>query len=121
MTACAPEAGVVVALLEGRHGDAFGVLGRQRSGGRALLRTLQPGANAVEALWPDGSVQPLQRIADAGLFAATLSEPQPSTAARIAAAPPRTIQELGHWGRRKRASMEIALVEEVTRRGSGSR
>ena len=94
MTACAPETGVVAALLEGRHGDAFGVLGRQRSGGRALLRTLQPGANAVEALWPDGSVQPLQRIADAGLFAATLSEPHAKAPYRLRVHWPDAVQEV---------------------------
>ena len=94
MTACAPAPGVVAALLEGRHGDAFGVLGRQRDGGRTLLRTLQPGASAVEALWPDGSVQPLQRIADAGLFAAPLSGPHAAAPYRLRVHWPDAVQEL---------------------------
>jgi 1,4-alpha-glucan branching enzyme len=94
VTASVPAPGVVAALLEGRHGDAFGVLGRQQDGGRALLRTLQPGATAVEALWPDGSVQPLERIADAGLFAAMLSDRHAATRYRLRVHWPDAVQEV---------------------------
>ncbi len=94
MTASVPAPGVVAALLEGRHGDAFGVLGRQQDGGRALLRTLQPGATAVEALWPDGSVQPLERIADAGLFAAMLSDRHAAAPYRLRVHWPDAVQEV---------------------------
>jgi 1,4-alpha-glucan branching enzyme len=94
VTASVPAPGVVAALLEGRHGDAFGVLGRQQDGGRALLRTLQPGATAVEALWPDGSVQPLERIADAGLFAAMLSDRHAATPYRLRVHWPDAVQEV---------------------------
>ena len=94
MTASVPAPGVVAALLEGRHGDAFGVLGRQQDGGRALLRTLQPGASAVEALWPDGSVQPLERIADAGLFAAMLSDRHAAAPYRLRVHWPDAVQEV---------------------------
>jgi 1,4-alpha-glucan branching enzyme len=94
VTASVPAPGVVAALLEGRHGDAFGVLGRQQDGGRALLRTLQPGATAVEALWPDGSVQPLERIADAGLFAAMLSDRHAATRYRLRVHWPDAVQDV---------------------------
>jgi 1,4-alpha-glucan branching enzyme len=94
VTASVPAPGVVAALLEGRHGDAFGVLGRQQDGGRALLRTLQPGATAVEALWPDGSVQPLERIADAGLFAAMLSDRHAAAPYRLRVHWPDAVQEV---------------------------
>ncbi|TVQ34725.1 MAG: 1,4-alpha-glucan branching protein GlgB [Geminicoccaceae bacterium] len=55
----------VRALVEGRHGDPFAVLGRH---GR-LIRTFQPGAKAVRVLdMANKVVAELTRIDDAGLF-----------------------------------------------------
>jgi 1,4-alpha-glucan branching enzyme len=61
--------GAVEALLQARHGDPFAVLGPHRVDGRRVVRTLQPGAQAVEAIDAQGRVlAALPPLAD-GLFA----------------------------------------------------
>jgi 1,4-alpha-glucan branching enzyme len=40
----------VAALVEGRHGDPFSILGRHQAGGASVIRALLPGAVAVEVL-----------------------------------------------------------------------
>jgi 1,4-alpha-glucan branching enzyme len=44
------DPGAVAAILEGRHGDPFAVFGPFRDGDRILVRTFQPGAEAVEVV-----------------------------------------------------------------------
>ena len=44
------DAGAVAALVEGRHGDPFSILGRHQVGGQAVVRALYPGALGIELL-----------------------------------------------------------------------
>jgi 1,4-alpha-glucan branching enzyme len=63
------DPGTVDALLRARHADPFAVLGPHRVEGQRLVRTLQPGAQAVEAIDGQGRVlASLETVAD-GLFA----------------------------------------------------
>ncbi|MCX7512189.1 1,4-alpha-glucan branching protein GlgB [Frateuria sp. STR12] len=63
------DPGAVDALLQGRHGDPFAVLGPHQADGQRVVRTLQPGAQAVEAIDGQGQVlAALPPLAD-GLFA----------------------------------------------------
>jgi 1,4-alpha-glucan branching enzyme len=65
------DLGAVAAILEGRHGDPFAVLGPFATRDRVLLRTFQPGARAVEAVArEDGRILAgLDVVAEGGLFA----------------------------------------------------
>jgi 1,4-alpha-glucan branching enzyme len=64
----APDA-AIEALVHGRHGDPFSVLGRHGS----ELRCLAPGALGVEAIGADGAVLArLERRHEAGFFVGTL-------------------------------------------------
>ncbi len=70
----APHPGVdqatLQALAEGRHGDPFAVLGPHRVDEQRVVRTLQPGAEAVEAIGTDGQVLGhLARVHADGIFA----------------------------------------------------
>ncbi|MEI7037431.1 1,4-alpha-glucan branching protein GlgB [Fulvimonas yonginensis] len=63
------DPGTVDALLHARHGDPFAVLGPHPLDGARIVRTLQPGAHAVEAIGPQGEMlAPLYEQAP-GLFA----------------------------------------------------
>ena len=63
------DPGAVDALLRARHADPFAVLGPHRVEGQRLVRTLQPGAQAVEAIDGQGRVlASLETVAE-GLFA----------------------------------------------------
>ena len=68
------DAGEAEALRQGRHGDPFGVLGLHEVAGQAVLRAMQPGAEAVWALCPDPVA--LQALGD-GLFAGVLPKAGP--------------------------------------------
>jgi len=61
------SAATVDALLEARHGDPFSVLGLHSDGSERIVRSVQPGALAVEALDAAGAAYPLGEIAT-GLF-----------------------------------------------------
>ncbi|MFW5680039.1 MAG: 1,4-alpha-glucan branching protein GlgB [Pseudomonadota bacterium] len=64
------DGGTIRAIVEGRHGDPFAVLGRHGT----LLRTFQPGAAQVRVLDQGSRVLgELQRIDPAGLFEGTLA------------------------------------------------
>jgi len=63
----------VAALVHGRESDPFAVLGPHALGSGTVVRTLQPGARAVDVVAPDGTVlAPAERVHDAGLFEALL-------------------------------------------------
>ncbi|WP_414655927.1 1,4-alpha-glucan branching protein GlgB [Frateuria sp.] len=63
------DPGAIEALLQARHGDPFSVLGPHGAGSERVVRTLQPGAQAVEAIDAQGRVlATLAPMAD-GLFA----------------------------------------------------
>jgi 1,4-alpha-glucan branching enzyme len=61
----------VEALVEGRHGDPFSVLGRHQAGENLVVRALLPGAVAVEVLGHDSSavLGRLDLVHSGGLFA----------------------------------------------------
>jgi 1,4-alpha-glucan branching enzyme len=60
----------IQAVVEGRHGDPFAILGPHADAGVTYVRTFIPGADAVEAIAPDGaSLGTLERLHDAGFFA----------------------------------------------------
>jgi 1,4-alpha-glucan branching enzyme len=61
----------VEALVEGRHGDPFSVLGRHQAGENLVVRALLPGAVAVEVLGHDSNVVlgRLELVHSGGLFA----------------------------------------------------
>ncbi len=73
------DLGAVVAIMEGRHGDPFAVLGPFPTGDRVLLRTFQPGARAVEAVArEDGRVlAELDVVDEGGLFAGEIPADTP--------------------------------------------
>ena len=72
MTADTADASLA-ALVEGRHGDPFALLGPHLGPGGWILRALCPGALSVTAVTLDGSVlAALARVHPAGLFAATI-------------------------------------------------
>ncbi|MEM6574101.1 MAG: 1,4-alpha-glucan branching protein GlgB [Pseudomonadota bacterium] len=61
------------ALIEGRHGDPFSVLGPHQREGQWVVTTFQPQSVQVELLGLDGAVLALMdRLHPAGLFEATL-------------------------------------------------
>lgn len=61
----------VQALVEGRHGDPFSILGRHQAGGNIVVRALLPGAVAVEVLGHDSNtvLGRLELVHPGGLFA----------------------------------------------------
>ena len=63
------DPGAIDALLQARHGDPFAVLGPHRIDGQRVVRTLQPGAQAVEAIDAQGHVLAALAPVDDGLFA----------------------------------------------------
>ena len=66
--------GAVEALVQGRHGDPFAILGRHEIGGTNVVRVLLPGATAVEVLDRDGDavIAPMEKVLGGGLFAADI-------------------------------------------------
>lgn len=62
----------IAALVEGRHGDPFAILGPHRSADGIVVRTLLPGAGGVSLVNRDSGARlaSMERVHDAGLFAA---------------------------------------------------
>ncbi len=73
------DADAVQALVEGRHGSPFALLGPHDIGGRTFVRTFQPGASAVEvrAREDDSPLGALELVHPAGLFAGPLAASGP--------------------------------------------
>ncbi len=69
----------VQALVEGRHGDPFSVLGPHWQGDQRMVRTFQPGADAVEvrAREDDAPIGRLSLVHPAGLFAGPVATTGP--------------------------------------------
>jgi 1,4-alpha-glucan branching enzyme len=66
----------VAALVEGRHGDPFALLGPHPSPAGGVIRALLPGAAGVTALAPSGKpLAEFRRIHEDGLFEAALAAP----------------------------------------------
>jgi 1,4-alpha-glucan branching enzyme len=86
------EPSSVQALVEGRYGNPFGVLGQHPTDGGSIIRVFMPGALSVEVLVGE-SGQPLTRLQlvhAGGLFAGCLDQP---AAYRLRIHWPGTIQE----------------------------
>ncbi|HUC17144.1 MAG TPA: 1,4-alpha-glucan branching protein GlgB [Acetobacteraceae bacterium] len=63
------------ALVQGRHGDPFALLGPHITASGAVIRALLPGADAVSLIGPEGeTVAELRCVHPDGLFEAALSE-----------------------------------------------
>ncbi len=63
------DAAAVDALVNGRHGDPFAILGPHKDGGEAwTVRAFLPGAATVEVLVKGKSVAKLERTHEAGFF-----------------------------------------------------
>lgn len=64
----------VTALVEGRHGDPFSILGRHPQGDRTVVRTLVPGAVSVELVDPgtNAVIAPMTLAHPGGLYAAVV-------------------------------------------------
>ena len=61
------------ALIGGRHGDPFSVLGVHQAGGSRIIRTLQPHAKRVEIVDNQGTVlADMERVHADGIFAAVM-------------------------------------------------
>ncbi|MEP7180637.1 MAG: 1,4-alpha-glucan branching protein GlgB [Betaproteobacteria bacterium] len=64
----------IAALVDGRHGDPFAVLGLHEADGAMVIRALVPGADAVDAIAADGTLLAhLDRGHPAGFFAGTVA------------------------------------------------
>ncbi len=65
------DPGAVEAIVEGRHGDPFAVLGPHDVGNRCFVRTFQPGADAVDVIARDDGavIARLEIVHPAGLWA----------------------------------------------------
>jgi len=59
----------LTALVEGRHGDPFAVLGPHHDAGRTVVRTFQPGARGVAVVDEADKATTLEQVHPAGLFA----------------------------------------------------
>jgi 1,4-alpha-glucan branching enzyme len=64
----------IQAILEARHGDPFGFLGRHRlADGSTVVRSFQPNAHSVKVIARDGSAEwPLERVNEQGFFIGTV-------------------------------------------------
>jgi 1,4-alpha-glucan branching enzyme len=68
MAATLPRS-AIEAIVEGRHGDPFAVLGPHEVDAAIVVRAFVPGADRVDAVTPDGGLlAPLARLHAAGLF-----------------------------------------------------
>lgn len=73
------EADAVLALVEGRHGDPFSILGMHMdSSSQVLIRVFLPGASAVQIVdrYSGGTLAQAELIHPSGLFTAKLVEPR---------------------------------------------
>ena len=70
MTASLLDPAEAAAIVEGRHGRPFGVLGQHADGDNTIVRTFQPQATSVSVLAEDGRRIELTRIDERGVFGA---------------------------------------------------
>jgi 1,4-alpha-glucan branching enzyme len=80
------------ALVEGRHGDPFAILGTHPAGQGSIVRVFMPGATSVELLAQDSgsSLAHLERVHAGGLFAGYMDH---QTAYRLRIVWPDAVQE----------------------------
>jgi 1,4-alpha-glucan branching enzyme len=87
------ESGSVQALIEGRHGDPFSILGQHPAGGGSIVRVFMPGAKSVEVLrrGTEGGSDRLHLVHGDGLFAGRVDH---QDAYRVRVHWPDAVQEL---------------------------
>ncbi len=69
------SAAAIEALVQGRCGDSFALLGPHRAGEGWVIRALLPGARAVTAVAPSGeTLAAFRRVHETGLFEAEIGE-----------------------------------------------
>src|SRR5689334_10069396 len=72
------DADAVLAVVEGRHGDPFAVLGPHRvqttDGAAVAVRAIVPGATAVRVVPADSPPTSMERLHPVGFFEAVLSD-----------------------------------------------
>ena len=68
------DSGALQALVEGRHGDPFAILGRHTVGQTHVVRTLLPGAASVDVIDADSGtvIATMEQVFHGGLFAADI-------------------------------------------------
>ena len=68
------DPGALHALVEGRHGDPFAILGRHPVGETNVVRALLPGAAAVDVVDADSDavITRMEQVFDGGLYAADI-------------------------------------------------
>ncbi|MFG1461825.1 1,4-alpha-glucan branching protein GlgB [Xanthobacter sp. DSM 24535] len=90
------DPGAMEALVQGRHGDPFALLGPHGVDGSFVLRTFQPGARDVEAVDPvtGARLASLQQVHPAGVFAGKI---EPRDGGRGGASAPRYRLRI-RWG-----------------------
>ncbi|MEX2659862.1 MAG: 1,4-alpha-glucan branching protein GlgB [Acidimicrobiales bacterium] len=67
----------IALLVAGQHGDPHAVLGAHPDGaGSLVIRALRPDATSATVVLPDGTTAPMERIHEAGVFAASVSAPE---------------------------------------------
>jgi 1,4-alpha-glucan branching enzyme len=73
-----PDEGAIDALVAGRHGDPFGVLGMHADGGQLSVRVFWPGAETVTVIDRKSNrrVAALEKLRDDGFFAGPLARRQ---------------------------------------------
>jgi 1,4-alpha-glucan branching enzyme len=74
-----PEQGAIDAIVQGRHGDPFALLGPHQAEGGTIIRAFIPNVDSVEAIARDTglSIGHLERVHDAGFWAGTFPEVSP--------------------------------------------
>jgi len=71
----ANNANAYAALVAGRHGDPFGVLGVHQTGDTRVIRTFQPHAERVQVIDTSGeSLATMERVHPDGVFAAVMPQ-----------------------------------------------
>ncbi|MGF9759896.1 1,4-alpha-glucan branching protein GlgB [Microvirga sp. 0TCS3.31] len=87
------EPGNVQALVEGRHGDPFSILGQHIAGGGSIVRVFMPGARSVEVLrrGTESETDRLHLVHRDGLFAGRVDYQDPY---RLRVHWPEAVQEL---------------------------
>ncbi len=71
-----PERAAIEALVAGRHGDPFAILGPHRTDERTSIRVFAPTAHEVQVIDSDQRVLgSLEKVHDAGLFVGTIDTP----------------------------------------------
>src|SRR5258705_10625904 len=94
------DADVIRAVVEGRHGDPFAVLGPHRvqtpDGAAVAVRAMVPGAAAGRIVPTDAPPTSMERLHPVGFFEAVLSDPSDPFAYRLRGTRKRPAPQIHH-------------------------